>query len=119
MHGTDQAPLVFHLSPSNSVLTTACTSNITSPEMAFQFGFSNDADSDDEDASTGNGAASSNAIAAGPSQPIKQHKLEDLVGMHDHSISLSLYLWCESRNPFQALYAPTKQEMHPQILQIH
>lgn len=50
--------------------------------MAFQFGFANDANSDDEDPGPVNGNDSSNGLATEASAQVKQHKLEDLVGMH-------------------------------------
>lgn len=60
-------------------------------DMAFQFGFANDPGSDDEDSGAANASrTSAKTAAAGASAPIKQHKLEDLVGMHAHSFSVSL-----------------------------
>lgn len=48
--------------------------------MAFQFGFANDGGSEDEeDASAAND--SQTAAAGIDATPVKQHKLQDLVGM--------------------------------------
>lgn len=51
--------------------------------MAFQFGFANDEGSDDDGAmDTGSGVKSCPVAAAENPVPVKQHTLEELVGMH-------------------------------------
>lgn len=66
--------------------------------MAFQFGFANDDGSDDEDASHTNGSQQPAASTTGAGAQIKQHKLEELVGMHFHTISLLLSVDCVRRD---------------------
>lgn len=82
---TDHRPAFSQFKSFSSVLLSARrgTQHLHHHQaMAFQFGFANDANSDDEDSGPVNGVHGSNGSAAGASAQVKQHKLEDLVGMH-------------------------------------
>lgn len=78
--------------------------------MSFQFGFaSNEGDSDDElvvpASSSGTNEAPS-APSAASTKPVKQHRLEDLVGMQNSSHSTCFtVLHLASSPPFASLRA--------------